>query len=118
MATSYQICFITVGDEKTANAIIDGLLKNRLAACVSIIGNVSSVYWWKNKIEHAREFLLIVKTRKSLTEDIIQFVRENHTYAIPEVIFFEITHGNRDYLDWIGANTVFTRNIIKPGRLK
>lgn len=118
MATPYQICFITTGDKKTANAIVNGLLKNRLAACVSVIENISSTYWWKNKIEHAKEFLLIVKTRKSLAQDIIQFVRENHTYTIPEVIFFEITSGNKRYLDWLGANTVFTRNITKSGKLK
>ncbi|MBI4655307.1 MAG: divalent-cation tolerance protein CutA [Elusimicrobia bacterium] len=113
MATPYQICFITAGDAKTAEKLRDGLLKNKLAACVMIIENVSSSYWWKGKIENSKECLFIVKTRKTLSADIIQFVKENHSYTVPETVFFEISSGNKDYLTWLGANTLFSTNISK-----
>jgi len=111
--TQYDICFVTVGDKKTAGEIASGLLKERLAACVSAVPGVESSYWWKNRIETATETLLIIKTRRVLRENIIQFVKLNHPYDVPETVFTEIDGASSDYLDWIGANTLFTPNIPK-----
>lgn len=111
MNTQYDICFVTAGDKKTAEEIAAGLLKEKLAACVSTVPGVESSYWWKNRIETSSEILLIIKTRRILREDIIQFVKRHHPYAVPETIFTEIDGASREYQDWIGANTLFTTNI-------
>lgn len=111
MATTYDICFVTVGDKKTAESISAGLLKGKLAACVSIVPGIESSYWWKDRIEKSSELLLIIKSRRVLREDIIQFVKERHPYTVPETIFTEIAGASKDYLDWLGANTLFTTNI-------
>ncbi|HAT72105.1 MAG TPA: hypothetical protein DCS63_04745 [Elusimicrobia bacterium] len=111
MATAYDLCFVTVGDRKTAEEISSGLLEEKLAACVSAVPGLESAYWWKDRIEKSSETLLIIKTRRALREDIIQFVKEHHPYSVPETVFTEIAAGSRDYLDWLGANTLFTTNI-------
>jgi periplasmic divalent cation tolerance protein len=111
MATDYDLCFVTVGDKKTAEEIASGLLEGRLAACVSAVPGLTSTYWWKDRIEKSSETLLIIKTRRTLRNDIIQFVKERHPYAVPETVFTEIAGASKDYLDWIGANTLFTTNI-------
>ncbi|OIO02966.1 MAG: cytochrome C biogenesis protein CcdA [Elusimicrobia bacterium CG_4_10_14_0_2_um_filter_56_8] len=111
MSTQYDICFVTVGDKKVAGDIAAGLLKEKLAACVSAVPGVESTYWWKNNIETSSETLLIIKTRRILREDIIQFVKRHHPYEVPETIFTEIDGASREYQDWIGANTLFTTNI-------
>lgn len=115
MGTQYDLCFVTVGDAETAEKISSGLLKERLAACVSAVPGLASSYWWKDRIEQSREILLIVKTRRALREDVIQFVRQNHPYTVPETLFTEIDAGSQDYLDWLGANTAFSTNIPKNG---
>ena len=66
MATKYDICFVTVGDRKTAGTIASGLLKEKLAACVSAVPGVESSYWWKDRIETSSETLLIIKARRIL----------------------------------------------------
>jgi periplasmic divalent cation tolerance protein len=111
MDTQYDICFVTVGDKKTADAIASGLLKERLAACVTTLPGAESSYWWKSRIETSSETLLIIKTRRILRENIIQFVKLNHPYDVPETIFTEIDGASQEYLDWIGANTLFTPNV-------
>lgn len=111
MPTIYDICFVTVGDRKTAEEIASALLKERLAACVSAVHGIESSYWWKDRIEKSSETLLIIKTRRTLRVDIIQFVKARHPYAVPETVFTEIDGAGQDYLDWIGANTLFTPNI-------
>ncbi len=113
MNTQYDICFVAVGDGETAEKITAGLLKERLAACVSAIPGVQSSYWWKDRIEKSSEIILLIKTRRALREDVIQFVRKNHPYTVPETIFAEIDAGAQDYLDWLGANTAFSTNIPK-----
>jgi len=113
MATAYDICLVTVGDEKTASVITDTLLKEKLAACVSAVPGLSSTYRWKGKIENSREILLIVKARKILRNDITQAIRQKHPYEVPEILFINIDEGNKDYLNWLGANTLFTSNISK-----
>lgn len=118
MPTQYQVILITAPDKAAASKITEGLLNKRLAACVSMVPSVESSYWWENKIEKAEEFLLIVKTRITLTPDIIQFIRENHPHKIPEVISFEIACGNDKYLDWLGANSTFTRSLPKDDKEK
>jgi periplasmic divalent cation tolerance protein len=103
MATPYTICLVTVGDEKTASVITDELLKKKLAACVSTVPGLVSVYRWKNKIERAREILLMIKTKKALREDVTRAVRRKHPYSVPEILFLDIDNGNKEYLDWLGA---------------
>ena len=113
MATQYTVCLVTVGDEKTAALIAEGLVEGKFAACVSVVGNVTSTYRWQGKVEKSQEFLLVIKTRKNLREDVEQFVKRNHTYTAPEILFLDVEYGSREYLDWVGANTLFTSNITK-----
>lgn len=113
MDTQYDICFVTVGDKKTAQLITSGLLEGRLAACVTAVPGAESSYWWKDRIEKSAEILLVIKTRRALREDIVQFVKQHHPYSVPETIFFGIDAASKDYLDWLGANTLFTTNIPK-----
>ena len=113
MPTPYTVCLVTVDDEKTASLIAGGLVEGKLAACVSVIGGVTSTYRWKGKVEKAGEFMLVIKTRKNLVEDVEQFVKGSHTGTVPEILFLDIEHGSKDYLDWLGANTLFTTNIPK-----
>jgi len=113
MDREYQICIITANNETISSKIAQELVEKKLAACVNIITSVKSIYWWQDKIEKAEEIMLIAKTRKNLAKDIIQTVKELHSYTTAEIIFFDIADGNEEYLDWIGANTLFSSNISK-----
>ncbi|MFC2031760.1 divalent-cation tolerance protein CutA [Chloroflexota bacterium] len=95
------VVFITTGTGEEARQIADVLIGQRKAACVNILPGVSSLFWWQGKPESAEENLLIVKTKASLLEEIINSVRKIHSYDIPEIIALPVIGGNRDYLDWI-----------------
>lgn len=93
--------FVTTGTDKESERIKDLLLNHRLAACISIIPQIKSTYWWGGKIESANESLLIIKTRTSLVSDITRIVKENHSASVPEIIATPIIDGNHEYLAWI-----------------
>src|SRR4030042_589200 len=99
---NYIVVLITAKDAGEAQKIAKALLKRRQAACVSIVPQVDSSFWWQDKLESARESLLIVKTRESLLPEIINSVKKNHSYEVPEIIALPIVGGGRENLAWIG----------------
>lgn len=103
----YEICIVSAGDRAVAKKITEALMNEQLAACVSSIEGMKSIFRWKGKMEEADEVLLIIKTRASLREEVMQCVKKNHNYEIPEILFIPV-EGSREYLDWIGANTRFS----------
>jgi periplasmic divalent cation tolerance protein len=103
--SEYIVVFITTEAGEESALISKVLLEQRKAACVSIVKDVDSMYWWNDKIDSASENLLVIKTRAALLEEIIQIVKEIHTNDVPEIIALPIIGGNQDYLDWVGKET-------------
>jgi periplasmic divalent cation tolerance protein len=90
-----------------AEAIARALLEPRLAACVNVVPGVVSLYWWKGAIEREGEALLLIKTRRSLLEELTRAVQAVHPHAVPEVIALPIESGagNPEYHAWLHAET-------------
>jgi len=99
------VMFVMAGTGKEAERISRALIEERLAACANIIGPVRSIYRWRGKVEDAREYLIMIKTRSSLTSRIERAVRKLHSYEVPEIIALKIASGSTPYLDWIAQNT-------------
>ena len=98
---SYIVVLITTKDAEEAQKIAKALLKRRQAACVNIVPEVDSHFWWQDKLDSGQESLLIVKTKESLLPDIIKLVKKIHSYDVPEIIALPIVGGSEEYLDWI-----------------
>ena len=56
----------TVGSEEDARRIARELVEERLAACVQVVGPVSSTYWWEGVVETETEWLCLIKSRGGL----------------------------------------------------
>ena len=95
------IILITANDAEEAQNIAELLLEQRLAACVNIVPDINSSFWWEGKLDKASESLLIIKTQAKKLPEIIQSVKTVHSNTIPEIIALPIIGGNQDYLDWI-----------------
>lgn len=102
--SAFRVVFVTVQRDK-ARALATEIVENRLAACVNIVDTVRSIYRWKGKITSDDEALLIIKTATKKVENLIKYVKENHSYDIPEVVSLNIAEGNPDYLDWLDEET-------------
>lgn len=97
----YIVIFITTPNKKEARRIAKVLLKARLIACVNIIGNVKSLFWWQGKINNAKEALLVIKSKRSKLAAIIKQVKSVHSYQLPEIIAIPVMGGEKKYLSWI-----------------
>jgi periplasmic divalent cation tolerance protein len=95
----------TTDREDEAQSLADLLLQHRLAACVQIVGPIRSRYWWHGQLEESAEWLLIIKSTAALLDDLVERLRDAHSYDTPEITATPIVGGNPAYLDWIGAET-------------
>ncbi len=95
------VVFITASGEDEAVKIARQLVEARLAGCVNIIKNIRSVYRWEETVEDEPEVLMVVKTRKSLFQELVKKVKELHSYTVPEIIALPIVEGSEDYLKWL-----------------
>ena len=96
----YCVVFITTpaGEgEKIASLIVE----KKLGACVNVVKDISSLYWWKGNIEKDSESLLVVKTSLEKLPQLTEEVKKVHPYTVPEIIALPIIGGNEDYLNWI-----------------
>ena len=99
--TDYIQITTTTETEQDAQAIATALVEQRLAACVQIVGPIRSTYRWKEKIETAREWQCVVKTRRELYERVEEAVKSLHPYEVPEIISVPITAASESYCRWI-----------------
>lgn len=97
----YIVVLITTPQTEESKKIADKLVREKIAACVNIIPQVNSMFWWENKVNNEPESLLIIKTTKNQLKKLITTVKEIHAYSVPEIIALPIIGGNEDYLKWI-----------------
>lgn len=105
LPTQYALIYITAESRAEALAIGRKLVEERLAACANVHDGMTSVYFWKNRVEQADEAVLLVKTRQSLVPRIVDRVQELHSYDCPCVVALPVVAGSADYLNWISAVT-------------
>jgi periplasmic divalent cation tolerance protein len=103
-----NLVYMTAGDKDEARRIGQALIEMRLAACVNIIDNMNSMYFWEGKIQEDREVILIAKTTEALVGKLIETVKSVHSYDCPCILSLPVSGGNEAFLEWI-ANEVNAR---------
>jgi periplasmic divalent cation tolerance protein len=100
----YIVIFITCAGKPEAIKIAKALLTKKLVACVNIVDKLESFFWWKGKIDRAKECLVMAKSTTAKLDKITKAVKSLHSYEVPEIIGLPIAGGNKTYLDWIDAS--------------
>jgi periplasmic divalent cation tolerance protein len=96
---------ITTSDRREAGRIGKALVKNKLAACATLVASVTSIFRWKGQVQKSQEALLIVKTSVSRYPALEKFVRSTHSYEVPEIIALSVEQGLHPYLEWVQKET-------------
>lgn len=101
-------------DRASAMSLARKLIDERLAACVNVLADCTSVYRWQEKSETATEVPILIKTLEQNYPRLEQLVRSMHPYELPELIAVPISKGLPDYLKWIENETLDSRTLQKP----
>jgi periplasmic divalent cation tolerance protein len=91
----------TVDSEAAAVAIATEVVTDRLAACVQVIGPVTSVYRWQGQVEQAREWACQMKTTAARLDLLTSRLRGLHPYQVPEILAVPILTADPAYLSWL-----------------
>jgi periplasmic divalent cation tolerance protein len=100
-AASIRVALTTIGSLEEGRRIARELVERRLAACVNLVPNLTSVYRWKGAVEEAEEVLLVMKTTEAQLVALEAAVRELHSYEVPEFVALRVDSGSRPYLKWL-----------------
>ena len=98
------VCFCSCPDVDVARRIADALVGARLAACVSVLPGMHSIYRWQGVVEQAEEVLLLIKTTRAQVEPVGALVASLHPYELPELLAVEAAGGLPAYLGWVADN--------------
>ncbi|MBU8849821.1 MAG: divalent-cation tolerance protein CutA [Desulfobacterales bacterium] len=100
----YCIILTTCPSNEEAHTLASKLINEKLAACVQL-SPITSYYTWKGDIHTDPEIRLLIKTKTRLYESVEQFIKQHHSYEVPQIVQLPIMGGSDEYLDWIDENT-------------
>jgi periplasmic divalent cation tolerance protein len=96
-----------------ARKIARSVVSERLAACVIVVPVTCSIYRWQGKICADREFLLIMKTVRSVFSRLRRRILELHPYEVPEILALEVAGGDGRYLAWVRDSVRSSRHVTR-----
>jgi|TARA_B100000959_G_scaffold147949_1_gene155302 uncharacterized protein involved in tolerance to divalent cations len=103
MKNEHILILTSTDTKKNYKLICEKLLNEKSCACISIIPKMKSLYFWNNKLQKNKEWLLLIKTTSKFYKKIESILLEYHKYEIPEIISFKIDKGYEKYLKWISS---------------
>jgi len=101
-----RIVLVTCGSRAEARKVAEAVVAKGIAACATIVSTaIESVYRWEGKVQRAREFQLVIKTRAARLEALEAQVTRLHSYDVPEILVLSVSAGSRKYLEWLKSST-------------
>jgi periplasmic divalent cation tolerance protein len=108
--TDARIVLVTAPDATVARDLAHGLVERRLAACVNLLPQVTSIYRWQGAVEEASEVLLVIKTNAARVDAIERWLADEHPYDVPECIALVPAQVEAKYLAWLMSESSAPRD--------
>ena len=86
-------------DWRKLKNLVTALLKKKLVACVNVLNYTKSYYLREGKIKKDEEKLLLIKFSKGKEPELLEFIKKQHPYKVPELIILPIEKVNEPYLN-------------------
>ncbi|MGC2854215.1 divalent-cation tolerance protein CutA [Novispirillum sp. DQ9] len=98
---SLCIVYMTAADRDEALRIGRALVDERLAACVNVLGEITSIFRWDGAVQQEGEVAFIAKTSAAMVDALAARVTELHSYDTPCVVALPIAAGAAPFLKWL-----------------
>ncbi len=98
-----RIILTTASSLDEANRLARVLVEEHLAACVSFIPAIQSIYRWRGNVESAAEVLMLIKSGTDQLAALESRLLELHSYETPEFLVLHVESASHAYLEWLHA---------------
>lgn len=98
------VILTTTPNIEEAESLAQKIVESKLAACVQILPQIKSVYFWDGKIQTDNEHLLLIKTSDKKFDELEKFIQTNHSYEVPEIVALSAEKVSASYLNWISES--------------
>ena len=95
------VVLVTTPTRDEGERIARAVVAEHLAACVNVLPEIRSFFFWEGTIQDEQETLLVIKSREDRFEALAARIRALHSYTVPEVIALPVVRGSETYLAWI-----------------
>lgn len=99
------LIYCTFPGRDIALRIAGELVDCKLAACVNVLGEITSIYNWENTRQQEVEVAVLIKTRSGLAGAVSHKVSERHPYDVPAVLVLPVDGGLPAFCNWIMRET-------------
>ena len=99
------VVLVTASSQEEALLIGRRVVEKKLAACVTVVPNVISVFEWEGKVCEEHEWLLVMKSNADAYDALEAEVKTLHSYEVPEILALSVVKGSSEYLAWVKAMT-------------
>src|SRR5438067_8989840 len=103
--SEHVIVSSTTDSEDSARTLASVAVEARLGACAQIVGPITSVYRWQGEVHTDAEWRVEIKTAADRVPRLVDLIKANHGYDVPEIIATPIEGGSADYLAWLTTET-------------
>ena len=95
------IVLTSVANPAEAKSLAEKIVSAKLAACVQILPQITSVYFWEDRMQSEAESLLLIKTLPDKYDELQTFITANHSYEVPEIVAIDAEKVSEPYLAWM-----------------
>ena len=96
-----KLMFSSTNTMDAAKTIARQLVEKKMAACISIIPEVTSIYHWQGKVAEEKEVLLFIKTHHQKFDALLKTLKEVHEYDVPELVAWDTAEVFEGYGAWV-----------------
>ena len=112
------VVLVTCPSRAVAARLARHLVSRRMAACANIVPGLTSLFWWKSKVDRSRETLLLLKTMAAGFEPLRRAVLALHPYDVPEIIALPVVAAHAPYRTWVASSLRRNSRVFKTDRVK
>jgi len=102
--SDFVLALTTLPADFDTSTLAQDLVGSGLAACVTILPGIRSVYTWKGVPQIDQEQQLFIKTTTSQVDPLWDLLSDRHPYDVPEFIVVPVIDGSEEYLKWIDTS--------------
>lgn len=104
-----RVVLVTAPDRERGRELARALVRERMAACVNLVGEVTSIYRWEGPqsedgVEEESEVLLVIKTSARRARALGDWLAREHPYDVPECVSLTPSAVEERYLTWLQAS--------------